>query len=104
MLVIEQALIDKKMPGRGGKFAETMLKADPRFKKNIQQVSNILKLIEKEGPDSSKLNRMVSQLVEGEFEKTVNAEAMKSFGKTFSSEIAKQDPGLVQRAFQKVAS
>ena len=80
---------------------------EPQFKKigiqNIDKVQNILNVLNKEGPESSRVDKLISNLVEGEFEKTVNAESMKAFGKTFSSDIAKQDPGLIQKAFQKVS-
>ena len=115
-VLVEQSLTEKVLRGRNqykplseiAKTTGAMKWAQaPQFKKigiqNIDKVQNILNVLNKEGPESSRVDKLISNLVEGEFEKTINAESMKSFGKTFSSELAKQDPSLVQRAFQKVA-
>lgn len=100
--LVEQALVDKRMSQQflGGKAADTILK---KGGKNAPLVSKILNIIEKEGAESNKIDKLVNNLVEGEFEKTVNAESMAQFGRRFCKDgclatTVDKDPGIAKNA------
>ena len=114
-VLVEQSLTEKVLRERNQykplseiarTTADTEWAQKPYFKKigiqNIDKVQNILDVLNREGPESTKVDKLISNLVEGEFKKTVNAESLSLFGKEFTSEIAKQHPGLAEKAVQKV--
>jgi hypothetical protein len=105
--LIEQALVDRKFPGvREGKAADFILQSKRAGIKNAPLVSKILNTIDKEGPGSAKIDKLVNNLVEGEFEKTVNAESMKQFGRRFCKDgclavTVDQDPVIARKGLQQ---
>ena len=83
----------------GGRAADNILK---KGGKNAPLVSKILNIIEKEGAESNKIDKLVNNLVEGEFEKTVNAESMAQFGRRFCKDgclatTVDKDPGIAKK-------
>jgi len=103
--LVEQALVDKKMSQQflGGRAADNILK---KGGKNAPLVSKILNIIEKEGAESNKIDKLVNNLVEGEFEKTVNAESMAQFGRRFCKDgclatTVDKDPGIAKKGLEK---
>jgi len=105
--LIEQALVDRKFPGaREGKAADFILQSKRAGIKNAPLVSKILNTIDKEGPGSTKIDKLVNNLVEGEFEKTVNAESMKQFGRRFCKEgclavTVDKDPVIARKGLEQ---
>jgi hypothetical protein len=80
--LVEQAAIQKLVPRLAYK---SQIGAQ-----NIGKVSTILRAITADGPNSSKVNRMISNLVEGDFEKVVNKESQRLFGRQFCAEAIAQ--------------
>jgi hypothetical protein len=97
--LVEQAAIQKLVPRLAYK---SQIGAQ-----NIGKVSTILRAITADGPNSSKVNRMISNLVEGDFEKVVNKESQRLFGRQFCAEgclakVADKNPNLLKRSFEKL--
>ena len=117
-ILAEQALTDKVLQSRGNyqPFSKEKIPAwmgQGKFGKmgvqNTERVQQILNILNKQGVGSSEADKLIGKLVEGEFEKAVNAESMEQFGRQFCAEgcLAKavdEDPGLVKRVLNKVAT
>ncbi len=117
-ILTEQALTDRVLQSRN-QYKPLADRSIPSWMKtgrfgkmgiqNTDKVQQILNILNKQGVGSSKADQLISELVEGEFTKVVNEESMAQFGRQFCADgclakSVKKDPGLVERALNKMAS